>query len=293
MTALRTIGRVVLFWPVQVTIAYMRWVSIFWPTVLDKFQERLDKDVQDKTERVLRRNSLTQIEMSFYTPNALCRYRVSTFETKEPETLQWIEDCGGGVFYDVGANVGIFSVFYAKLFGSPVYAFEPSSFNLKVLVKNIALNGVSDLVTVIPTPLSDDFGISNLTFSMLDEGGSMTHFEDHLDSDQGERESRLYYRTWGAPLAAMVKAPFNLPEPALIKVDVDGLEDLVLLGAAEVLSLPSLKSVLVEVDERYPDSKNRVEDLLRSSGLKFMHKQRSTMFEDTVFRHSFNQVWRR
>ena len=46
-----------------------------------------------------------------YTPNHICNFRHTTFSTKEPEMLEWIEEYGGGVFFDVGANIGIYSLF--------------------------------------------------------------------------------------------------------------------------------------------------------------------------------------
>ena len=46
-----------------------------------------------------------------YTPNRICNFRHGTFSTKEPELLEWIEKYGGGVFFDIGANIGIYSLF--------------------------------------------------------------------------------------------------------------------------------------------------------------------------------------
>ena len=61
-----------------------------------------------------------------------------TFLTKEPDTIKWIESFDNDmVFWDVGANIGIFSCFAAKEKRARTCAFEPSMFNLKVLKKNI------------------------------------------------------------------------------------------------------------------------------------------------------------
>ena len=51
--------------------------------------------------------------------------------TKEPETLDWIDTMAeGSALVDVGANVGLYSVYAAKARKCQVYAFEPSVFNL-------------------------------------------------------------------------------------------------------------------------------------------------------------------
>ena len=72
-----------------------------------------------------------------YTPNGICDYRHNTFSTKEPEMLEWIDEYGGGVFFDVGASIGIYSLYYTATQQGSVYSFEPSPFNLRQLVKNI------------------------------------------------------------------------------------------------------------------------------------------------------------
>ena len=49
----------------------------------------------------------------FFTPNRLNYYRAMTFLTKEPDTIKWIESFDNDmVFWDVGANIGIFSCYF-------------------------------------------------------------------------------------------------------------------------------------------------------------------------------------
>jgi len=85
--------------------------------------------------------------------------RAKSFSTKEPETLEWIENYGGaGAFFDVGVNVGLYSLYslyslyYAKLFSDQVYSFEPSALNLGLLTKNISVNRLQEQIVVVPTP---------------------------------------------------------------------------------------------------------------------------------------------
>ena len=61
-------------------------------------------------------------------PNWLAGWRVDTFSSKEPETLEWIDSLPeGSVLWDVGANVGLYSVYAAKKRRCRVWAFEPWS----------------------------------------------------------------------------------------------------------------------------------------------------------------------
>ena len=61
----------------------------------------------------------------FATPNFLNRYRHKTFFTKEPETLKWIDNFEKkDIFYDIGANVGLYSIYAAKKRKVKVYCFD-------------------------------------------------------------------------------------------------------------------------------------------------------------------------
>ena len=55
------------------------------------------------------------IAIRISTPNE--HHRADTYATKEPETIEWLRDNlrDGDVFYDVGANIGLYSLYAAKL----------------------------------------------------------------------------------------------------------------------------------------------------------------------------------
>ena len=94
--------------------------------------------------------------LEFAVPNGECQARANTFSTKEPETLAWIDSfTDNSIFMDIGANVGIYSCYAAKMKSSKVYAFEPSVFNLEMLARNITLHNLVDRIYIIPLALSD------------------------------------------------------------------------------------------------------------------------------------------
>ena len=76
----------------------------------------------------------------------------------------------------VGANVGIYSVYAAKVRECKVYAFEPSVFNLEILARNIHLNELVEQVTIVPLPLSNRLQKSKLNMSTTDWGGALSTF---------------------------------------------------------------------------------------------------------------------
>ena len=63
------------------------------------------------------------------------------------------------ILFDIGANIGLYSIYYAKTKTGPVYAFEPSVFNLTLLARNIFINDVAEIVTL--TILYRSFGSLN------------------------------------------------------------------------------------------------------------------------------------
>ena len=74
------------------------------------------------------------VRLSFVAPNGLNHFRIDSFSTKEPETLDWIDNIPlGSVLWDIGANIGLYSCYAARSRNCQVIAFEPSVFNLELL----------------------------------------------------------------------------------------------------------------------------------------------------------------
>jgi FkbM family methyltransferase len=173
------------------------------------------------------------ISMAFTTPNALCRYRAETFSIKEPETLDWLDSIPvGSVLWDVGANVGLYSIYAAKKNNARVFAFEPSVFNLELLARNVFLNDQSELVTIVPLALSDALGSSLFRMSTTAWGGALSTFGRDLDQHGGKHNSIFEYQMIGMAMDDAVSL-LHIPPPNFIKVDVDGIEHFVLQGGGE------------------------------------------------------------
>lgn len=232
-------------------------------------------------------------QLSFYVPNADCYFRAKTLLTKEPETLEWIDQYGGSdmVFYDVGASTGVFSIYAARKFpGMLVYAFEPSMMNAGQLVRNIFLNQLEHRVDCIFNPLSDreEFAAFNQTSSQ--EGSAMSMFGVDFDRVGAPQElPKLSYRTFGMGLDRLTDV-YRMPIPDLMKIDVDGIEHLVLKGARA--NLRHVKTVLIEVDEQFPAQQEGVAKLLHEAGLTWKAKLRSKEYsEQPSDQGTYNHIW--
>ncbi len=279
--------------PLALATAYARAVAKWWPSARFAWTDRaygLTREAKTTVRHLLPGGG--ELDLTFYTPNEVCRYRADTFSTKEPETLEWIDRYGGdGALYDIGANVGLYSIYYAKVHAGNVYVFEPSVLNLGLLAKNISLNHLSERVVIVPNPLSSANQVAQFNMSMLDEGGSMSTFGVQTGHDGQALATQLAYATTGMTLDFMVDQGLVPQPPALMKIDVDGIEHLILQGAQKVLNLASLGTVLVEVNDDFQALAAEVSSLLGEAGFKLVERRHSEMFEGGAFAATFNQNW--
>ena len=127
----------------------------------------------------------------------------------------------GDVFYDVGANVGFFTLLGSRLVGATghVCAFEPIEENRAVLRRHLELNRISN-VTVVPCAVWD----SERTLRF--QGTQAT-----------ARVSSAGERTVNAVTLDDLHRRREMPLPAVIKLDVEGAELPALRGMTEVLRL--------------------------------------------------------
>jgi FkbM family methyltransferase len=148
-------------------------------------------------------------------PNA---YWVGTYEVvRMREFVDALKQ--GHVVYDVGANVGIYSLHASFEVGSSgwVYAFEPLERNLRYLREHLALNNLRNC-TVLESAICNTEGM--IAFSIADWEPSMARL-----SPRGE------ITVPSTTLDICIYGEKRLKPPNVLKIDVEGAELEVLLGA--------------------------------------------------------------
>jgi FkbM family methyltransferase len=247
-----------------------------------------------KTKVVHYTKNKNKVELQIYTPNALCTFRAETFSTKEPETLEWIEEFGsnGAVLYDIGANIGLYSIYHSVLNKGKVIAFEPSFFNLKLLAKNININSTQDFITVVTTPLTSHNSTNNFKYEDDTEGGALSAFGVNFGYDGKSINSSLSVKVIGSSLDSLIENQTIADTPNLVKIDVDGIEHLILSGAVNTLKNKNCRSVLVEVNEDFLEQSIEVKRILEDCGFVLRDKLHGNMFDNSEnFSKTYNQIW--
>jgi len=151
------------------------------------------------------------------------------------------------VFVDVGANIGFYACL-ARLADKHVIAVEPLSKNLEYLYANILANDWTD-IEVFPVGLSDRPGLATLY------GGSSTG-ASLISSWAGA--SQLFRRIIPVSTLDVLLNGRFAGKKILIKIDVEGAEYPVLLGATNVMCLQPKPTWIVEIcfNEFHPDGMN-------------------------------------
>jgi FkbM family methyltransferase len=140
----------------------------------------------------------------------------------------------GDLFADIGANVGMYSVWVAGITGANAVSFEPVPVTFKALSQNIRLNDLAHLIEAHQVAAGAEAGIVRMT---CDVGGL-----DHV--------------VQGRPPDSTVEVPVVRVDdlldgraPYAMKIDVEGFELRALQGAVKTLQRPDVKAIVIELQD--------------------------------------------
>lgn len=250
------------------------------------FFKRISSFIFHKKYNKVKKVNHNGVDFSFHVPNWITLYRAETFSEKEPETLAWIDNFDkDSVFWDIGANVGLYSIYAAKVKNTKTFSFEPSVFNLEFLAKNIFLNKLESNINIIPMALSDSNGINTFNMSNILWGGALSTFSKSYDQNGGELDIKFSYKTLGITSDDAAKI-FHLPFPKYIKIDVDGIEHLILSGMSSILK--NADEILIELSNVFLDQIEICNKILEANHFVLQEK-----FNTTDEMIPTNQIWKK
>ncbi len=158
------------------------------------------------------------------------------------------------LFVDVGANIGSYTILAAGAVGARVIAFEPIPEAFAHLERNISMNGLGAKVRACRMGLSDAASTLRFTSGLDTVNHVLAEGEDGPSLD--------------VPVARLDDVLVGGP-PVLIKIDVEGHERAVLLGAGKTLAAPELLAVILETNgsgARYGVSDDALREIMAEHG---------------------------
>jgi FkbM family methyltransferase len=162
----------------------------------------------------------------------------------------------GSVAYDVGAHVGYCTLAMAKWVGASgsVVAIEAEPRNVALLRKNVENNGIRT-VTVLESAIGDACG--TVDFAAFDGCSTV----GHIHTDNSPDDARVVT----VPITTIDKMVLDhaFPAPDLIKLDVEGAETAVILGA---LSTLAQHTPVIIAELRLGSTYEEIQDLLAPIG---------------------------
>ncbi|HEY6329146.1 MAG TPA: FkbM family methyltransferase [Blastocatellia bacterium] len=210
--------------------------------------------------------------IQLYVPTPRLLERGNGMLAKEPDTISWIDGFReGSVFWDVGANVGVFSLYAAAKRGVSVLSFEPLAANFHVLSRNIQLNGFDGRATAYCIALSSatELGLLNMPSAAM--GSALTQFGVSGDmSPYCDRGAKACKQGMIGFSIDDFMSQFRPPFPNYLKLDVDGLEWRILQGATRTLRDSRLRSLIVELPVSGERERDLAIELLQDCGFRLV-----------------------
>jgi len=235
-------------------------------------------------------------KINFFIPNELTKWRVETFFNKEPETIEWInsfKNSKATIFWDIGANIGLFSIYNSlKNKKSCTISFEPSTSNLKVLSRNISINNLKN-INIFPIALSDKKnGFFMMNENKFVDGGALNTFSERYNFEGKTFKPEMNYNLYGTNIEKLINDKF-LEIPSYIKIDVDGIEHLILKGMGKYLKNKKIKSILVEINENFQFQFKTIISLMLKNNFILLHKKNNENFfkYNSNHKNTFNYIF--
>ena len=240
--------------------------------------------------------TIQNTKIKFFVPNKAVNLRVKRFYSKEPGTLEWIDNFNNDniIFWDIGSNIGLFSIYASiKHKKIKVYSFERSTSNLRVLSRNISINNLQEKIIINQFPLT----LKQNTYQILketrfQEGCASNSFGEDFGFDGNKIYEKNSYKVFGNNINNLIENKI-LEIPDYIKIDVDGIEHLILEGADKYLNSDKIKSISVELNEDFIDQKTRVKKILLDNNFLFVSKNKGEDNPNSKILSTYNYIFQK
>lgn len=220
-------------------------------------------------------------DLIFCTGHGRLVWRAKTLLTEESEIITWIDSFKkDDIFYDIGANVGNYSLYAAKTKGIKVYAFEPEINNVQLLYANLYKNGLSQQCVPLPLACDRETKIKPFYIREFTKGGAINSIGRR--SIFLEDDKNMFIQDTLCMRVDDSIEFFRIPLPTKVKIDVDTNELNVIEGMDKTLN--HIKEIYIELFAHFDEHK-RVMNILEQKGFsvyKATKAKAPKKFEDTI-----------
>ncbi len=232
--------------------------------------------------------------IKFFIPNKIIDWRIKSLFAKEPETINWINNFKNKkiIFWDVGANIGIYSIYAACIHPDiEIVSFEPSTSNLRVLSRNISINKFENKIKINQCALSDKKNVFEMfNETEFKEGYSMNSFAYETDFEGKKIIPKQNYKIFGTSIDYLIENQI-LEIPNYVKIDVDGIEHKILQGASKLLNNDKVESILIEINENYLEQLNLVNNIMSKYDFILKSKVKLADEKNKKFSKMYNYIF--
>lgn len=174
-----------------------------------------------------------------------------------------------GIVVDLGANIGAFTLYAAKLGAKKVIAVEPEPHNVEILRKNIADNqhNVPNCEFIVDTHGIND-GKFTKAFINDNHGDSVVGYQKTMEKDQQQISMISLQQLFDT---------YELEYIDVLKIDIEGHEGSVIRGASEAL-LNLCRYITVEYDQHANELGSIVEKLSKTHQIKYVGANGGMLF---------------
>jgi FkbM family methyltransferase len=151
-------------------------------------------------------------------------------KTYEPTSFEFFKKHAkpGSTILDIGAHIGLYSIFFYKITKGKIFSFEPTPSTVEVLKKTIQVNNAEKNVTVVQAAVAETSGVATFYSNDLDASQSNSLVDLEL-SDSSNRKGAYQVNVLSVD-------QFRTQEKLkidVLKIDAEGVELDVLKGAKE------------------------------------------------------------
>jgi FkbM family methyltransferase len=217
--------------------------------------------------------------LSFVLLGQMAAGRALSMLRKQPATIEWIDAFHPhSIFWDIGANIGIYTLYAAQRGDTNVVAFEPAAVNYFMLAANCEANGVEEHVDCLLAGLADGKTITRLGVSQFAPGQSFS-FREKRGREEPSRQAAFV-----VSMDQLIDE-YGLACPNYIKIDVPSLTEKIIAGGALMLQRPDVRELHIEMKEETRSGRSII-DMLRRSGFDIAGRHTHKGTTDVTFARS-------